>query len=125
MQFYTYECSSHLWIRLSMQDVIIFGIVILLLCALYLAFQTRKVKVKGLNDAKCIAIASGLLHYNSNICHYCSHIYSFIEQPHHLHRCIWHWYMDKHNNNSCHYVCAKGIMMCSGRIVNYIDMSIK
>lgn len=39
-----------------MQAVIIFCIVILLLCALYLAFQTRKVKVKGLNDAKHIAI---------------------------------------------------------------------
>ena len=39
-----------------MQAVIIFSMVILLLCALYLAFQTRKVKVKGLNDAKRIAI---------------------------------------------------------------------
>ena len=39
-----------------MQGVIIFGMVILLLCALYLAFQTRKVKVKGLNDAKRIAL---------------------------------------------------------------------
>ena len=29
---------------------------IIQLCALYLAFQTRKVKVKGLNDAKCIAM---------------------------------------------------------------------
>ena len=29
---------------------------ILQICALYFAFQTRKVKVKGLNDAKYIAL---------------------------------------------------------------------
>ena len=39
-----------------MQAVIIFSVFILQLCALYLAFQTRKVKVKGLNDAKYIAV---------------------------------------------------------------------
>lgn len=39
-----------------MQGVIIFGTIVLQLCALYLAFQTRKVKVKGLNDAKYTAM---------------------------------------------------------------------
>jgi hypothetical protein len=39
-----------------MQAVIIFSMVILQLCALYLAFQTCKVKVKGLNDAELITI---------------------------------------------------------------------
>ena len=39
-----------------MQAVIIFSVFILQLCTLYLAFQTRKVKVKGLNDAMYIAV---------------------------------------------------------------------
>ena len=39
-----------------MQAILFFSMMILQLCALYLAFQTRKVKVKGLNDAKYTAM---------------------------------------------------------------------
>ena len=56
VKFFIYQCSSHLWIRYLMQAVIIFSMMILQLCALYFSFQTRKVKVKGLNDAKYIAM---------------------------------------------------------------------
>ena len=52
MNFFTYECTSHPWIRYSMQAMIFSSAMVLQACALYLAFQIRKVKVKGLNDAK-------------------------------------------------------------------------
>ena len=39
-----------------MLALVFFTMLIVQLCALYLAFQTRKVKVKGLNDAKYIAV---------------------------------------------------------------------
>ena len=51
-----YQCSSDLWIRYFILAVIYVYMAILQASALYFAFQTRKVKVKGLNDAKYIAI---------------------------------------------------------------------
>ena len=41
-----------------MQAIIFFSMMILQVCALYLAFHTRKVKVKGLNDAKYTAMVA-------------------------------------------------------------------
>ena len=55
MDFFVYQCSSHRWIRYSIQAVIFGYLGILHICALFLAFHIRKVKVKGLNDAKYIA----------------------------------------------------------------------
>ena len=51
-----YQCSSHPWIRYSIQVTIYSCLGILQLWALYFAFHIRKVKVKGLNDAKYTAI---------------------------------------------------------------------
>lgn len=53
---YLYQCSSHPWIRHLIQAIIYTSLCILQVCALYFAFQIRKVKVKGLNDAKFIAV---------------------------------------------------------------------
>ena len=54
--FFIYECSAEPSIRTSILALVYGSLVILHLLALYFAFQTRKVKVKGLNDAKYIAI---------------------------------------------------------------------
>lgn len=51
-----YRCSSHPWIRDFIQVSIYSCLGVLQVCALYFAFQIRKVKVKGLNDAKYTAI---------------------------------------------------------------------
>ena len=56
VNFFIYQCSSHPWIRYLMQAILFFSMMILQLGALYLAFQTHKVKVKGLNDAKYTAM---------------------------------------------------------------------
>ena len=56
VNFFIYQCSSQPWIRYLMQAILFFSMMILQLVALYLAFQTRKVKVKGLNDAKYTAM---------------------------------------------------------------------
>lgn len=55
-EFSIYQCSSHPWIRYFILAVVYGCLAFLQICALYFAFQTRKVKVKGLNDAKCIAV---------------------------------------------------------------------
>ena len=55
-EFFIYQCSSHPWIRYSILAVVYGCFGFLQICALYFAFQTRKVKVKGLNDAKYIAV---------------------------------------------------------------------
>ena len=55
-EFSIYQCSSHPWIRYSILATIYGCFGFLQVCALYFAFQTRKVKVKGLNDAKYIAM---------------------------------------------------------------------
>ena len=54
--YFFYQCSSHSWIRYFMQAVIFTCMCILHVVALCLAFKTRKVKVKGLNDAKYAAV---------------------------------------------------------------------
>ena len=55
-EYSIYECSSHPWIRYSILATVYSCLGFLHICALYFAFQTRKVKVKGLNDAKYIAM---------------------------------------------------------------------
>lgn len=55
-KYYIYECSSKPWIRFSIIAIAYSCIGVLQICALYFAFQTRKVTVKGLNDAKYIAM---------------------------------------------------------------------
>lgn len=55
VNYYTYTCSSIPVIRslaIALIYIITFG---LQLFAVFLAFKTRKVKIKGLNDAKYIA----------------------------------------------------------------------
>ena len=51
-----FQCSTHPWIRYLILSLIYGYLIILQICALFFAFQTRKVKVKGLNDAKYIAM---------------------------------------------------------------------
>lgn len=53
---FVYQCSSQPLIRLFMQAMILCSMGIFQISALYLAFRTRKVKVKGLNDAKYTAM---------------------------------------------------------------------
>lgn len=53
--FFTYTCSSMPWIRYFYLILIDVYLGILQVFALYLAFQIRKVKVKGLDDAKYTA----------------------------------------------------------------------
>ena len=55
-ELYLYQCSSHPWIRYFISAIIYACLASLQVCALYFAFQTRKVKVKGLNDAKYTAV---------------------------------------------------------------------
>ena len=55
-KFSIYQCSAHPWIRNSILATIYGCFGFLQVCALYFAFQTRKVKVKGINDAKYIAV---------------------------------------------------------------------
>ena len=55
-EFSIYQCSSQPWIRYSILAVIYGCFGFLQVCSLYFAFQIRKVKVKGLNDAKYIAV---------------------------------------------------------------------
>ena len=54
--YFVYQCSSHPWIRYLVQALIFTCMCILQVVALCLAFKTRKVKVKGLNDAKYTAM---------------------------------------------------------------------
>ena len=56
MNYLVYQCSSHLWIRYLVLALIYGYMVLLQISALYFAFQTRKVKVKGLSDSKYIAL---------------------------------------------------------------------
>ena len=49
-----YTCSTNLWIRRGAVGVLHLYRGFLNVCALYFAFQTRKVKVEGLNSAKYI-----------------------------------------------------------------------
>ena len=56
IDFYVFQCSTHFWIRYFILAMIYAYMAVLQICALYFAFQTRKVKVKGLNDAKYIAM---------------------------------------------------------------------
>ena len=55
-EFFIYQCSTQPWIRYSILAIIYGCFGFLQVCSLYFAFQTRKVKVKGLNDAKYIAV---------------------------------------------------------------------
>ena len=52
---YIYTCSTRRWIELIVSGLIYGFFGILQTVALYFAFQISKVKVKGLNDAKCTA----------------------------------------------------------------------
>ena len=54
--YYIYLCSTRPWIRYLSLGLLYGYKGILQICALYFAFQTRKVKVKGLNEAKFIAV---------------------------------------------------------------------
>ena len=54
--YYIYLCSTKPWIRYLSLGLLYGYKCVLQICALYFAFQTRKVKVKGLNDAKYIAV---------------------------------------------------------------------
>ena len=54
--FFIYSCSSITWIRYFYLILICVYLGILQVFALYLAFQIRKVKVKGLDDAKYTTI---------------------------------------------------------------------
>lgn len=52
--YYIYLCSTRSWIRtLSLGLLAVYNCA-LQICALYLAFKTRKVKIKGLNETKYI-----------------------------------------------------------------------
>ena len=52
--YYIYLCSTKTWIRILSLGLLYGYKCVLQIFALYLAFQTRKVKIKGLNDAKYI-----------------------------------------------------------------------
>ena len=54
--YYVTTCSSRSWIRLGSISVIHFYKLILHICALYFAIQTRKIKFKALNDARIIIL---------------------------------------------------------------------
>ena len=54
--YYVTTCSARSWIRLGSISVIQFYKLILHISALYFAIQTRKIKVKALNDAKIIIL---------------------------------------------------------------------
>ena len=54
--YYINLCSTRPWIRYLSLGVLYSYKCVLQVFALYFAFQTRKVKVKGLNDAKYIAV---------------------------------------------------------------------
>ena len=54
--YYINICSTRPWIRYLSLGVLYSYKCVLQVFALYFAFQTRKVKVKGLNDAKYIAV---------------------------------------------------------------------
>ena len=54
MVYFVITCSAKSWIRQGSISIIHFYKGILHICALYFAFQTRKVKIKALNDAKYI-----------------------------------------------------------------------
>lgn len=53
--YYIFLCSTKPWIRYLSLGLLYIHKCVLQICALYLAFRTRKVKVKGLNDAKYVA----------------------------------------------------------------------
>ena len=54
--YFVYTCSPYQWIRSVIVTMNCLNISILQVLALYLSFHIRKVKVKGLNDAKYTAI---------------------------------------------------------------------
>ena len=54
IEYFIYTCSVNTWIRLSSVGILHLYKGILQVCALVFAFQTRKVKIEGLNDAKYI-----------------------------------------------------------------------
>ena len=52
--YFIYLCSTRSWIRTLCLGLIAIYKSALQICALYLAFKTRKVKIKGLNETKYI-----------------------------------------------------------------------
>lgn len=52
--YYIYLCSTRSWIRTLSLGLLAVYKCALQICALYLAFKTRKVKIKGLNETKYI-----------------------------------------------------------------------
>ena len=54
IEYFIYTCSKTKWILFSTVSVLSLYKGVLQVCALAFAFQTRKVKIEGLNDAKYI-----------------------------------------------------------------------